>query len=653
MRNKLLHIRLGLLPVLFLMFSTAPALALDFVVTDASCNSEADGEIDMTVSGGEAPYTYTWIGPGGFTAYTEDLTGLRAGQYSVTVADQDGCEVSDNVTVGIENEIIVSVSGGGITVFCRRDGPPEVTLTASASGGSPPYDYSWPNGQTTVTSTGFYTVTVTDSTGCFERATVFVWFVSVRCSSDPNDIIGPPGYGDAQWVSINDVLPYTIRFENDPDVATAPAQVVSVIFPIDSTLNIYSLRLSDFGFGDFIFQVPPNSTFYSQRLDVTDSLGVFVDITAGIDVTKHEAFWIFESIDPLTGLPPADPLKGFLLVNDSITKRGEGFVSFAIQPASTALTGDTIHAIADIVFDLNPAILTPEIFNVVDAFPPATSVDPLPAVTDSALIDICWTGQDDVGGCGLAFVDLYMSVNGGPYQLYQGNITDTCFTVFGQLGNGYAFYTLGTDHVGNQEQPPASPDATTTTPDPSLFPVVILGISAEAFDTNILVKWSTASEVNADQFELQRKYDVYPWTPAATLDAVGGPNQITEYVYDDMDVVPLTRYFYRVKMIDLDGSFLYSDIVEATIGLESGLLIGEFYPNPTTDISSLDIVMKEGSNMSVRVFNLQGQQLQSYYYDLQPGYNRLEVNLDGYTRGVYYIAINIEGQSYSRKVVKF
>ena len=68
-------------------------------------------------------------------------------------------------------------------------------------------------------------------------------------SVDPNEIIGPTGYGDSiRWVSINDILNYTILFENDPEFATANAQKVDVRFTFDDKSYIKGFGLSAFGF---------------------------------------------------------------------------------------------------------------------------------------------------------------------------------------------------------------------------------------------------------------------------------------------------------------------------------------------------------------------------------------------------------------------
>jgi hypothetical protein len=146
--------------------------------------------------------------------------------------------------------------------------------------------------------------------------------ISVIRPVDPNEIIGPSGYDSLKWVSVNQNMEFNVLFENDPDFATAPAQNVLVKVPVTDKLNMSDFRLGSFGFGTFHFEVPENTAFYTDRLDLRDSLGLYVDVTAGLNVNTQEAFWLFESIDPATGLPPANPMIGFLPVNDSTISPG-------------------------------------------------------------------------------------------------------------------------------------------------------------------------------------------------------------------------------------------------------------------------------------------------------------------------------------------
>ncbi len=283
------------------------------------------------------------------------------------------------------------------------------------------------------------------------------WLSPINASHDPNDIAGPAGYDSLRWVAKRDILSYTIRFENDPKFAEAPAQRVEVRLPLDAQLDPLRFRLGSFGFGQYIFNVPANKSYYSTRIDVSDSLGVFVDFTAGVDYVTKEAFWIFLSIDPATGLnSTVSPLLGFLPVNDSTladstTGPGEGFVTFNISPGTQAATGDTIHAMANIVFDFNPPIFTNTWTNIIDAVAPI-SRPMVVQLTGDTTLKISALSQDDPAGVGVATYDIYVSEDGDPYYLLADNLhKDSSFFFPGSASINYCFQTLATDWVNNRE----------------------------------------------------------------------------------------------------------------------------------------------------------------------------------------------------------
>jgi len=285
------------------------------------------------------------------------------------------------------------------------------------------------------------------------------YIIPILHAFDPNDIIGPTGYSDPRWISPNQTLDYTIRFENDPDFATGPALVVRINHPLDSNINLNTLRLSDFGFGDFLFQVPPNSTFYQETLDISDSLGVAVSVTAGIDVTRREAFWIFESLDPVTGLPPEDPLLGFLPVNDTsitrfndtIPKPGEGFVSFSVQAKRDIAQLDSVRAQASIIFDTNEPIATNIWVNNLDPIPPTSNIVNIEETSNKVFL--IETSADDGDGSGIESYDLYYSLNEGPLIPLASNMSEGTPYVFdnGIPDSTYCFVTIAHDHAGNTE----------------------------------------------------------------------------------------------------------------------------------------------------------------------------------------------------------
>lgn len=278
-------------------------------------------------------------------------------------------------------------------------------------------------------------------------------------SQDPNDIVGPAGFGPERWVAISTQLNYTIRFENDAVLADAPAKEVIITLPLDPDFNPSSFRLGSFGFGDITIPVPEGQAFYSTTLDLTEERGFFLNFFAGVDVTKGEAFWRLSTIDPATGFLPLDPLLGFLPPNVT-SPEGEGFVNFSVRSRSGSATGARLDAKATIVFDTQPPIDTPPIFNSVDAGLPASAVFPLPAVTQDTNFIVQWTALDNDGESGLAGVDVFVSEDGGDYFLWLANTALTQSPFVGESGVEYAFYTVAKDNAGNIEPFAGAPDAT-------------------------------------------------------------------------------------------------------------------------------------------------------------------------------------------------
>jgi hypothetical protein len=197
---------------------------------------------------------------------------------------------------------------------------------------------------------------------------------------DPNEIVGPMGYGPDHWISADEPLPFEIHFENAAD-ATAPAQVVTITQALDDDLDETTFRLGDFGWGPWQFDVPENRAFYSERVDLRDHGGFFVDVAAGIDVAARQAFWSLITIDPATGDVPADPLSGFLPINNAMAA-GQGFVSYEINSKESVLTGTVIDSEARIIFDIEEPIGTPAILHTLDVDGPSSHVLALPAQSE-------------------------------------------------------------------------------------------------------------------------------------------------------------------------------------------------------------------------------------------------------------------------------
>ena len=276
---------------------------------------------------------------------------------------------------------------------------------------------------------------------------------------DPNDLLGPGGFGSAGYVTPNGSLGYTIEFSNEK-TAEVPADNVIVTEQLGSNLDWSTFQLGTIGFGSYVVNVPQGLTSYSTRVDAKATLGVYVDIDASLNLSTGLLTVTFTSLDPETLDTPANPLVGFL-PPDTDPPNGEGYINYTIQPKAGLITGATLKAQASIVFDTNAAIATPQIVNTIDASPPTSTVSALPATTTTPSFTVSWSGSDGAGP-GIADYNVYVSDDGGAYTLWQSDTTKTSATYTGQVGHTYGFFSVATDNVGLVQPTPTAPQATTT-----------------------------------------------------------------------------------------------------------------------------------------------------------------------------------------------
>ena len=152
---------------------------------DVLCNGDATGSILVIPSGGIPPYTYLWS----TGATTNEITGLTAGTYAVTVTETVGCTLERTITINEPPVLNLSASGTNASCPGTNDG----SASATVSGGTPPYTYFWSNGATTATisglATGTYTVAVKDANLCEATASVTI--------NEPPQLQGGVGTFDA------------------------------------------------------------------------------------------------------------------------------------------------------------------------------------------------------------------------------------------------------------------------------------------------------------------------------------------------------------------------------------------------------------------------------------------------------------------------
>lgn len=178
--------------------------ALSVILTDTlpACFGNANGSITAAVNGGVAPYSYLWSN-GNTTAQIQDLVSAN---YSVTVTDDNGCEVQNELFLNQPTQLIGQITPA--TVACPNTA---TTLSAAAVGGTGNYTYDWsPGGQTSDTiilfpmTSQFYSAMITDENNCSVLLTTSVTVTQIN----PNDLTASVSpsiicAGDTAMISTN------------------------------------------------------------------------------------------------------------------------------------------------------------------------------------------------------------------------------------------------------------------------------------------------------------------------------------------------------------------------------------------------------------------------------------------------------------------
>lgn len=146
------------------------SITLSGVPTNVDCFGDSNGTINLTVTGGSPAYIYRWNNG----ARTEDLSGLVAGSYSVTVTDGNDCNATATFIVTESTDLTLSVTPTNVNCGGGDDG----AIAVTTNGGTQPYAFLWNNGATTESLSGLtagtYSLTVTGASGCTKSISVAV-----------------------------------------------------------------------------------------------------------------------------------------------------------------------------------------------------------------------------------------------------------------------------------------------------------------------------------------------------------------------------------------------------------------------------------------------------------------------------------------------
>lgn len=184
-----------------------------------------------------------------------------------------------------------------------------------------------------------------------------------------------------------------------------------------------------------------------------------------------------------------------------------------------------------------------------------------------------------------------------------------------------------------------------------ILPVELTSFTAISQNQQVTLNWSTATEINNNGFEVQRKTDNSAYTTIGFVQGNGTTTNPTNYSYVD-NKLSAGKYTYRLRQIDYNGNFEYSNAIEVQVLNLDNYTLNQNYPNPFNPSTKIEYVLKEKSNVKVSIMNSLGEEVAILVSETQDqGLHKVEFNASNLSSGIYYYTLQAGSFTETKKMV--
>jgi len=374
----------------------------------------------------------------------------------------------------------------------------------------------------------------------------------------------------------------------------------------------YALYPGTFGAGpapaigttDFIVQFPPGAMINPGQVVVVAFDGALFLISFAV-LADYE----IKATDPVT----PDMLPSNLGVSAGLTNSGENACLFYWD------------GLTDLVSDVDMVnIGTPSSTNDI-ANKTGVSVDgPDGDTTPTMYLPDAYTMPQQLTDPGFGFSTKRILLE-GPHEINLG-------------GNGINGHDETTENIL------VTWDTLYVPPDPGVVgpgvPVELVSFNASVDDNTVTLSWITATELNNLGFEVERSGEVEDWEKIGFVSGNGTTTEINYYSFTDENLLE-GSYTYRLKQVDLDGTYEYTKIINVDIITPIEFELSQNYPNPFNPSTTIKFSIPEGSQVSLRIYNSLGQEIKELVNRfMESGVHTVNFNAVGLNSGMYFYKLN-------------
>jgi hypothetical protein len=178
------------------------------------------------------------------------------------------------------------------------------------------------------------------------------------------------------------------------------------------------------------------------------------------------------------------------------------------------------------------------------------------------------------------------------------------------------------------------------------LPVELSSFTAKLVDDEVKLKWITETEVNNYGFEVERKVNQDGWNKIGFVEGHGNSNSQKTYTFIDNHLFGGSKFYYRLKQIDTDGQYEYSDVIEIE-NIPQTFALFQNYPNPFNPLTKIRYQLPVTAKVEIKIFDLTGAEVITLLNeDKDAGVHEIEFNgqdgistQGGYASGVYFYRI--------------
>lgn len=245
---------------------------------------------------------------------------------------------------------------------------------------------------------------------------------------------------------------------------------------------------------------------------------------------------------------------------------------------------------------------------------------------------------------------------GGPFTevSLSGAVQDTFFTTFyvPESADTVYYYVSASGSNGRTvTKPLVAPGGVYKHKVDVTLPVELTAFTADWNGSQIVLRWSTASEVNNRGFEIERRTEQTVWQTIGFINGAGNTAENKQYRFNDYSITK-GKLYYRLKQYDYSGEFSYSSVIEVEPAAPAVFSLDQNYPNPFNPETEIRFSIPAQGNVLFEIYNIYGELIQVPVNRMLPaGGHSVRFNAAGLATGVYYSRLTASGQTAVRKML--